>query len=73
MSQHHTKVLVRSIEQRIEHIDAIFESLKSIGTYDRDDFYFDEPEIREKFVQTQESLKDIRTYLEAARIKFTQR
>jgi len=63
MSQHHKKILIRSIEQRIQHIDKAFENLANIGTYDRDDFYFDEPEIREKYVQMHESLKDIRKYL----------
>jgi len=63
MSQHHKKILIRSIEQRIQYIDKAFENLANIGTYDRDDFYFDEPEIREKYVQMHESLKDIRKYL----------
>ena len=63
MSQHHQKILIRSIEQRIHHIDKAFEHITSIGTYDRDDFYFDEPEIREKYVQMYESLKAIRKYL----------
>lgn len=63
MSQHHKKILIRSIEQRIQHIDKAFEHIASIGTYDRDDFYFDEPEIREKYVQMYESLKEIRKYL----------
>ena len=63
MSQHHKKILIRSIEQRIHHIDKAFENLANIGTYDRDDFYFDEPEIREKYVQMNESLKEIRKYL----------
>jgi len=63
MSQHHKKILINSIEQRIRHIDMAFENLAQIGTYDRDDFYFDEPEIREKYVQANESLKQIRNYL----------
>jgi hypothetical protein len=63
MSQHHKKILIRSIDQRISHIDKAFENLASIGTYDRDDFYFDEPEIREKYVQMNSALKEIRKYL----------
>lgn len=63
MPGHHQKILIRSIEQRIHHIDKVFEHLTSVGTYDRDDFYFDEPEIREKYVQTHDLLKEIRQYL----------
>jgi len=63
MPGHHQKLLMRSIEQRIKHIDMAFEDLAQIGTFDRDDFYFDEPEIREKYVQMNESLNDIRKYL----------
>lgn len=63
MSQHHQKILMRSIEERIRHIDMALENLAHIGTYDRDDFYFDEPELREKFVMASESLKELRAYL----------
>ncbi|HHH72333.1 MAG TPA: hypothetical protein ENL04_00715 [Sulfuricurvum sp.] len=63
MSQHHKKILIRSIEQRIANIDKAFAHLEGIGTYDRDDFYFDEPEIREKYVQMNSALRDIRKYL----------
>ncbi|WP_345986335.1 hypothetical protein WCX49_04235 [Sulfurimonas sp. HSL-1656] len=73
MSQHHQKILIRSIEQRIQHIDMAFENLKQIGTYDRDDFYFDEPEIREKYVQVHESLKEIRKYLSDTLMRFESR
>ncbi|UFS61974.1 hypothetical protein LOH54_09970 [Sulfurimonas sp. HSL-3221] len=69
MSSHHQKILIRSIEQRLQHIDMAFENLNKIGTYDRDDFYFDEPEIREKYVQVRESLKEIRNYLNDAVMK----
>lgn len=63
MSHHHLKLLKRSIEERIHHIDMALESLGRIGTYDRDDFYFDEPELREKYVNAHESLKEIRAHL----------
>ena len=69
MAGHHQKLLIRSIEQRIEHIDKAFENLTKIGTYDRDDFYFDEPEIREKYIRAKESLADIRHYLNNALVK----
>jgi len=73
MSNHHQKILIRSIEQRIHHIDMAFENLNKIGTYDRDDFYFDEPAIREKYVQVRESLKEIRNYLDDTIMKLEKR
>ncbi|WP_345972238.1 hypothetical protein [Sulfurimonas diazotrophicus] len=73
MSNHHQKILIRSIEQRIQHIDMAAENLNKIGTYDRDDFYFDEPEIREKYVQVRDSLKEIRNYLTETIMKLENR